>query len=71
MGGAKVSYSGMRIVELEHVEVFDRGDFMNLDGTRINRMVEDVGAAGFHGFINVVLHDLGTVLVLELPGDQA
>src|SRR6056300_753484 len=70
MSGAKVANSGMGIVELKHVESFDRVNFMHLYSSGINGMVQNVGTSCLLGLIDIFLHDHRAVLIPKIPWNQ-
>ena len=71
MGSSKILNPGMGIVELEHIEVFNRVNLMGMDMSAPNGVIENRYSSGLAGLVHVILQDFGPVVVLEAPGDQS
>ena len=70
-GVAEAVDGGVTVVELEEVEFLDGQHVLGLYGPSEVWMIEDGGAAGLDGFIDVTLDDLGAMLVIEVPWHEA
>ena len=71
MSVSKAVNAGMGIVELEHVEVFNRVNLMIMQASPEVRVVENRDSSGLPGLVHVILEDFGPVVVLKLPRDQS
>ena len=68
---AEIPHRGMPVEELEEVQLFDRQHVLGLHRPAKVGMIEYCGTAGLDRFVDVLLNDLGAVLVVKVPRHEA